>query len=107
MSVLLPLLQGVKEGFKGLRVLEFSTELSMNITTSTAPSAVAASTSTGNSRNITQRSAIRGGGSKQAASTRPVVMVATASSVAEDIVNAAKDRAYIGCNGLSVIVNYR
>ena len=104
-TVLTSLLTALQTGFQGLRILEFATTLTV------------ASTNSSDTDNITSRIGgtarlpIRsngGRGANRVLPYTPVVKAAnTTGSLAEAVVQAAKDRAYSGRNGLSVTVNYR
>lgn len=85
MTVLQALLRGVRTGFRGLRVLEFS----IDITNSTSSFSAAPSSSDGD---------VSAGKRQEAYSE---------VTFAEALIETAKDRAYAGRQGLNVTVNYR
>ena len=90
-AVLRGLLVGVKTGFTGLRILEFTIDIASVTTTSThlpRPSRSNRSTT-------------------YSAAAIEAELSADAGVLSEKIIEAAKDRAYVGRSGLSVTVNYR
>lgn len=121
------LLQGVKEGFTGLRILEFSINLSSHASTQTTTSTSSSNSSGGaetsadvasqvskTGRRLMARGPRTGLGSggvaagpAGASSGEEVAPVRSPAQLAEAIIAVAKDRAYVGKNGLSVTVNYR
>lgn len=84
--ILRGLLQGVKEGFRGLRVLEFSIQLSGYEYTAAS------------ARGTTPASLL--------STFKPAVVISPVS-LAEAVIETAKDRAYAGRPGLAVTVNSR
>lgn len=103
--VLEGLLQGTKEGFTGLRVLEFSIDLSSPTVSSTSTgSGTSPNTDAGLSTKAAGRRLVHGRAVYKPQEDLPV---RTPAQLAEAIISVAKDRAYVGKNGLSVTVNYR
>lgn len=124
------LLQGIKLGFNGLRILEFSIDLTSSASVTAAIPTDTATTNAqqtqskvdggrrlihgraaGHSSNqqnlntyITSPAPVLSPGTATAAVAVPV---RTPADLAEAIIGVAKDRAYVGKNGLSVTVNYR
>lgn len=101
--VLEGLLQGTKEGFTGLRVLEFSIDLSSPIV-STSTGSSSGLTDGNQSSNKVPGRLVHGRAVYKAHEEPPAH---TPAQLAEAIITVAKDRAYVGKNGLSVTVNYR